>query len=325
MIKEIFIGFSAHRLETIPFYEKLFAKSDIIILEDAPHPLFPSLLLGQLTPEQYVQSLETDFPRFLTAQYKLLQAVYKKGKKIVQIDPYIERLLQMYQLLEEGKTPEEISQLSLYQEIYACEHEASGRLLDYYQATMGEFEGAIKAVQVFAQADAKRIALRDKMRAQSIASYLENKAGRVFVEAGYIHLFLSRYLRQALPSEWQIKAGYLLAKPAREIAQQVLGRPLPHPFVPGDILTFWYIGGKKVNPQRANLLAARVLIYNKLISTEELEPTKENPFPHLLQEFKIKAMLRRLSYDDCARLYELVKVLPPARVWQLVERISTTT
>ena len=189
MVKEVFIGFSAHRLETIPFYKRVFAKSDIIILEDAPHPLFPSLLLGQLTPEQYVQSLDTDFPFFLTAQYKLLQAAYKEGKKIVQIEPYIERLLQMYQLLEEGKTPEEIAQLPLYQEIYTCEHEVSGKLLAYYQATMGKFEKAVKTVQVFAQADAKRIALRDKMRAQSIASYLENKTGRVFVEAGYIHLF----------------------------------------------------------------------------------------------------------------------------------------
>jgi len=324
MTKEIYIGFSAHRLEAIPFYEKAFTTSDFIILEDAPHPLFTLMVLGQMDIEGYVQSLETDFPKFMTAQCQLIQTAYKQGKKIIQIDPYIEKLIQMYQLLEEGKTAEEIKQLPEFSEVYKAEHEATGRLLNYYQAAMGKFEEAVAAVLAFAQADAKRIALRDKMRAERIIQYLQNKEGKIFIEAGYIHLFLCSFLRKSVLQGWQVKASFLLAKPAREIAKSIIRKPLPHPLVPGDILTFWYISKKKINSAKANLFAARTLIYNKLLATEELEPTSSDPYPHLRQEFKIKAMLGRLSYNDCQRLYEVVKFLPREKVWQLLEKATTS-
>ncbi|MDL1971596.1 MAG: hypothetical protein LWW94_11680, partial [Candidatus Desulfofervidaceae bacterium] len=257
MTQEIYIGLSAHRLETIPFYEKAFMASDFIILEDAPHPLFSLMVLGQMKAEEYVQSLETDFPKFMTAQCQLIQAAYKQGKKIVQIDPYIEKLIQMYQLLEEGKTAEEIKQIPEFTEVYNAEHEATGELINYYQATMGKFEEAVAAVLAFAQADAKRIALRDKMRAEKIVQYLQNKAGKIFVEAGYIHIFLASFLQKIMPLNWQIKSSFLLAKPARKLAKTILHKPLPYPLVPGDILTFWYIGRNKITPARANILAAR--------------------------------------------------------------------
>lgn len=317
MSKEIYIGLSAHRLEAIPFYEKAFTASDVIVLEDTPHPLFAMMVVGQIEIEKYVQSLETDFPKFMTAQCRLIQGAYKQGKKIVQIDPYIEKLIQMYQCLEE------IKQIPEFTEVYNAEHEVTGKLINYYQLAMGKFDEAVAAVLAFAQADAKRIALRDKMRAEKIVHYLQNKEGKIFVEAGYIHLKLTSFLRKIAPSDWQIRAAFLLAKPARELAKSILHKSLPYPLVPGDILTFWYMGKKKINPAKANLLAARTLIYNKLLATEELEPTSSEPYPHLHQEFQIKAMLGRLSYNDCQRLYEVVKFLPREKVWQLLEKVTT--
>ncbi|AMM40433.1 hypothetical protein HS1_000627 [Candidatus Desulfofervidus auxilii] len=320
MPKEIYIGFSSHRLEAIPSYERVFNQTDFIILEDAPCPLFPLMLKGEISPEEYSQKFETDFPKFIQAQFRLLQKAYQDRKEIIQIDPYMEKVIQIYQLLEKGKKGQEISHLPEFREIYTAEHNATGCLLDYYQATMGTFEQAVEAIKAFARADAQRIALRDKMRAEKIAQYLQNKRGRVFVEAGYIHLFLSSFLRKSMPPDWKLKASFLLASVSRQIAKSIIGKPLPYPLVPGDILTFWYIGKKKINPEKERLFAAQVLIYNQLITTEELEPTPEVPYPHLKQEFEIKSILKKLSYLDCSRLYPLIKFLPPGKSWALVKK-----
>ncbi len=321
MVKEVLIAFSAHRLEAIPFYQKAFNQADIIILEDAPHPLFPSLLLDQITPEFYVKSLDTDFPLFLTKQYQLLQKVYKLKKKVTQIDPYVEKLLQMYQFLEEGKTPQEIRENPSFKEVYACEHEASGKLLEFYQAAMeNDFEKAIQTVCAFAKADAQRISLRDKLRAQAIAHYLREKNGQVFIEAGYIHLFLAKYLQRLMPQGLRVRTTFLLARPACEISKKILGKTLPHPFVPGDLLTFWYLAQRAPSSGKKRLWAARTLIYNKLLVTEELKPTENVPFPHLVEEFKIKALLSQLSYEDCAKLYEVIKFLPRQKAWEWTQK-----
>ena len=320
MPKEIYIGFSSHRLEAIPFYQKVFNQNDFIILEDAPNPFLIPVLKKELSLEQYSQRLETDFPKFIEAQFRLLQKAYQDGKEITQIDPYMEKLIQIYQLLERGKKGQEIAHLPEFREVYTAEHNATGRLLDYYQATMGTFEQAVEAIKAFAHADAQRIALRDKMRAEKIAQYLQNKRERVFIEAGYIHLFLSSFLRKLIPLDWNLKASFLLASVGRQIAKNIIGKSLPYPLVPGDILTFWYIGRRKNNPEKEKLFAAQVLIYNRLITTEELEPTPEVPYPHLKQEFEIKAMLKKLSYLDCSRLYSLIKFLPPEKAWALVKK-----
>ena len=320
MPKEIYIGFSSHRLESIPFYKKVFGQTDFIILEDAPDPLFISMLKEEISSEQYSQKFETDFPKFIQSQFELLQKAYQDGKEVTQIDPYMEKVIQIYQLLEKGKKGQEISHLPEFREIYTAEHNATGCLLDYYQATMGTFEQAVEAIKAFARADAQRIALRDKMRAEKIAQYLQNKRGRVFIEAGYIHLFLSSFLRKSMPPDWKLKASFLLASVSRQIAKSIIGKPLPYPLVPGDILTFWYIGKKKINPEKERLFAAQVLIYNQLITPEELEPTPEVPYPHLKQEFEIKSILKKLSYLDCSRLYPLIKFLPPGKSWALVKK-----
>ncbi len=321
-MKKIYIGFSAHRLEAIPFYKKAFEQADFIILEDFPNPLFNLMLSGKISLKEYIENIETTFPKFLKAQCKLLQEAYKNGKVIIQIDPYMEKLVKMYQLIENGKSPEEIKQLPEFLDIYEAEHEATGRLLDYYQAVMENFEKAVKAVKEFAHADAKRIALRDRLRAEAIAHYLKDKKGKIFIEAGYIHIFLSRFLQNVNLKDWEIKASFLLAPIACSLAKKILGKPLPYPLVPGDILTFWYMRKKKIDPQKENLLAARVLIYNKLISSEELEPTPTIPFPHLKQEFFIKVILQKLSYKDCAYLYEIIKFLPQQKVWQLIQKVT---
>lgn len=318
MPKEIHIGFSAHRLETIPFCEKAFAQSEIIILEDAPDPLFSQMLKGEIPIEKYVKSFETPFPKFINAQSKILQKASREGKEVVQINPYMEKLNQIYRLLEEGREAGEIAKSEELGEVYMAENKATQRLLNYYQSLGGKFEEMVEAIEDFARADAERIALGDRMRAGEIVPYLRGEKGKVFVEAGYIHLFLSFFLRKAAPSDWKIKSFFLLSDVARAMGKSILGRALPHPLVPGDILTFEHMANKRISPEGERLLAARVPIYNKLTAKKELEPTSETPFPYLKQEFTIKAMLEKLFYADCSNLYTLINFLPPEEAWQSV-------
>ncbi len=315
------IALSAHRLEAIPFYEKAWGKSDFIILEEPLCPLFKGMLAGEIKIEEYLNSKNLSFPAFSLASYKLLQKFHSKGKKVEQIDPYLERLIRLYQLIEEKKTSEEIAKIPDLKDVYQTEHLASGRLIAYYQATLGKFDQAVAAVKEFAKADAKRISLRDRMRAEAIAEYLNNKSGYIFVEAGYIHLFLPYYLKRLLRKGWKIRSYFLLVAPARKLAKKILGRPLPYPLVPGDMLTLWYIGKKRIKEELEDLLAARVLIYNKLITTEEMHPTRDLPFPHLTEEFKIKAILRPLRYEDCAKLFKVIKWLPKEKIWAMIKRL----
>ncbi len=320
-VNVVHVAFSAHRLEAIPFYEKVWKASDFIILEEPSHPLFKRMWAGKVAIEEYLNAAEPSFPAFSLASCKLIQQLYSRGKQIEQIDPYLEKLIKIYQLIEEKKTPQEIKQTPGLTEVYEAEHLASGRLIAYYQAVLGEFDQAVAAVKEFAQADAKRIALRDRMRAKAITEYLADKNGHAFVETGYIHLFLPYYLCQILPRKWRIHAHFLLVTPARKLAKEILGRPLPYPLVPGDMLTLWYIGKKKINKEWEDLFAARVLIYNKLISTEELRPTDHVPYPHLTEEFKIKAMLRKFDYNDCTRLFNIIKWLPREKAWTVLKKI----
>ena len=78
MPKEIYIGFSSHRLEAIPFYQKVFNQNDFIILEDAPNPFLIPVLKKELSLEQYSQRLETDFPKFIAVSYTHLTLPTKR-------------------------------------------------------------------------------------------------------------------------------------------------------------------------------------------------------------------------------------------------------
>jgi len=48
------------------------------------------------------------------------------------------------------------------------------------------FPKVVKAVKTFARSDARRLLLRDQLRARAIAS-MAGPGSSIFVEAGYIH------------------------------------------------------------------------------------------------------------------------------------------
>ena len=79
-----------------------------------------------------------------------------------------------------------------------------------------------------------------------------------------------------------------------------------HLFGPGDLLTLYF----RFHPQgrflAEDLLAARALIYNKLIIKEEIAGD-DGSYPHTRDELDVGLVTDRLALEDCRRLYPLVR------------------
>ena len=120
------------------------------------------------------------------------------------------------------------------------------------------------------------------------------------IEAGVIHYPLWRLLRRRVPPYHRVQLIFIA-----DAALHTLGKK-GHLFGPGDLLTLMYIFHPTVaQPKREALLAARSLIYSKLVAKEELTENL-NSLPHLNDELACIQIARRLSTADCRRLFPLV-------------------
>jgi len=183
----ITIGFSSHHVETLPFVHEQMERHQAIVLEEPPSPHFPAMLRGTLSINDYIMELDSAFPEFERRMCELLRELYKRGGRIVQVEPYLEKLLQIHELFAAGKTVEQVMQEDGLKEVYLVEKSATGALISYYALSVdGPFEVVVAAVKNFARADALRLTLRERLRARAIAS-LHKPAEQMYVEAGYIH------------------------------------------------------------------------------------------------------------------------------------------
>lgn len=71
---------------------------------------------------------------------------------------------------------------------------------------------------------------------------------------------------------------------------------------PGDILTLHHAPHGRLSENVADLLAARSLIYVKLIKKDELLPGDSNA-PHSEDEASVNRVVDRLSIEDCRALF----------------------
>jgi hypothetical protein len=87
---------------------------------------------------------------------------------------------------------------------------------------------------------------------------------------------------------------------------------------PGDILTLRYALHEGLQEELANLLAARSLIYIKLISKEELVPGA-SATPHADDEVMVNRLVDRLAFHQCRELYDQIKLANRERAFELVQ------
>jgi len=309
----ITVAFSSHRLEVLPMATEEMVRHDAIALEEAPETDFPALLAGDLSAADYLEDKDIEFPDFSLRQLELVKVLSREGKAIFQVEPYQERLLQIHELLADGVPREKVENRPEFREIYAAESWASRTLLTFYGvANAAPFPRVVTAVKEFARADAARFRLRDRLRAQVLLP-LSGRFPRLYVEAGYIHLYLIKALAHHLPPGVHLKPMYLQGSSSLAAIRR------PRPLGPGDLLTLYHIFSGRISAEKENLLAARSLIHIQLLKKAEMAPGAD-PAPHLADEIQAYRLSRRLSYEDCAALYPQVKAAAPEEAVATVAR-----
>jgi hypothetical protein len=308
----ITIGFSSHHAEALPYARHHMEQHEVIVLEEAPVPEFVDMLENRLPVDEYVMGLDSGFPEFQRRMCQILRDMHRQGRKILQVEPYLATLLQIHERLAEGATPEDVIQDSSLSMVYQAEKRATGALLDYYKRSLkAPFTDVVEAVNAFAQADADRLLLRERLRAGAIKSMAFDGAD-TYVEAGYIHYPLYRYLKRAVGHLDRIRVVFLLAPVVRRL------RGRRRNMGPGDILTLYYALHGKVPDQRAGLLAARSLIYIKLLQKDELVPGLSSA-PHSEDQARVNDLVDCLSLDDCQALFDQIRLAKRERALKVAE------
>jgi len=288
-------------------------RHDVIFLEEPITNGLQKMLQGDLSIDDYLLHTEIEYPEFSHRMCGLLRELYKNGKKIIQLEPFLENLVAIHTFFSQGHGPKELQPQSVRHQVYEAERNATKALIDYYQIVMnGSFEATIQAIIRFARADAARFRLRDSMRAEALAVELK-KGSFAFIEAGVLHLALYHQLKKRLPESVQLKPAFLPRNVLKTLGLK------GHLTGPGDQLTLIYV----FHPQtqgtfREALLAARSLIYSKMIEKEEIS-VGLGSFPHIHNELACIGTVKLLTFEDCNRLFPLIRRVKTQHAQELVD------
>ncbi|MEJ2673538.1 MAG: hypothetical protein P8168_15375, partial [Deltaproteobacteria bacterium] len=91
----ITLGFSSHRLEVLPYEQEAMWRHDAVVLEEPPEPGFIEVLSKNLDLETYLEDQDREFPEFTRRQLESLQELHQARKAIYQIEPYLERVIEI--------------------------------------------------------------------------------------------------------------------------------------------------------------------------------------------------------------------------------------
>jgi len=306
------VGLCLHRPEMIPLISGAMRCSEAIFLEEPTAPGFDQMIRGELSVDDYLLPIDVEYPAFSRDMCCLLRELHADGKKIYQVEPFIESLLSVHEFFADGHKPDDLAESSIHFYVYRAERAATGALLAYYQTVgTGTFEEAIEAIIRFARADAARFRLRDSLRAQELVSLVQEYPSS-YIESGLIHYQLWRLLRDRLPSHVRVQPLFLADAALRSMGEK------GHLYGPGDQLTLLYIFHPTISqPEWEKLLAARSMIYSKILEKQESNGDGET-FPHLRDELACIRAVRQLSIDDCRHLFPLIRRARSSEARQLV-------
>ncbi|MEX1328398.1 MAG: hypothetical protein AB1Z29_16480 [Desulfobacterales bacterium] len=312
--QKITLGLSVHRPEMIPLIADRMRRHDAIFLEEPPADGFEPMLAGALAVDDYLRPLDVEYPAFSRDMCYLLRKLQAKGKKIFQVEPFLEILLGIHEFFADGHGPAELNKNSVQYPVYLAERNATKALLEYYQTAMtGSFEVTIGAVKQFARMDAARFRLRDSLRAQELNLNV-GKYSSSYIEAGLIHYPLWRLLRKQMLQPEKVQIMHLADEALKTMGDK------GHLYGPGDQLTLLYVFHPNLSTtRRETVLAARSIIFSKISEKEELTDDL-NRFPHLRDELACIRTTRQLDLDDCRRIFPLVRRAKSSDARQLVAR-----
>ena len=242
-----------------------------------------------------------------------MRGLYRDGARILQIEPYLERLIEIHRRFSAGAGPEDLETHPTLWPVYEMEHRATRALIKFYEASaQGDFDTLLETVKAFARRDARRFVLRDQLRAQGITEAI-GPGERVYVEAGSLHVGLARELRRRSSPITSIENHFFL--PRR-------GLPKSSPMTlygPGDILTLVYMFNPEFDGPMADLWAARALVQNKIIIKNEITDRLEK-FPHTRDEAETAWLVHQLDLKNCRRLLPQIDKLTTAQARRAVKK-----
>ena len=317
-MNKVTIVFSSHRPETLRLASRAMRCHDTIFLEEPPTPRFYRMLEGDITIEDYLLERDFEFPGFSYKMCRLFRNLKKEGKTFYQVEPFLDILGSIHEFFAKGGTFREFDPHSTQFQVYMAEKRATRELLNYYQTVLqGSFEATLEAVKQFARADAARIVLRDKMRAKALKPLLLAFAS-AYVEAGYIHCALWRELKRRLSDHVCLKRVFLMAPIVKPLLgkRQALG--------PGDILTLLYMFHPNIQGKRINLLAARSLVFIKLLEKKEMTE-EDGHYPHIRNEVETIQKVGNLSFDDCRTLFPEIRLVKTEKARSIMEAYISTS
>jgi hypothetical protein len=285
----------------VPLTVALMQRNDAIFLEEPPSADFSDMLQGTLSIDDYLMPLDVECPEFSRQMCRRLRKLHTEGKVIEQVEPFLEILLGIHDFFAAGHAPADLRKDTIEYPVYLAERNATRALLAYYQTVVGgSFEETLAAIIKFARADAARFRLRDSLRAQALMTLI-GKYPSAYIEAGVIHYQLWQLLRHKLPRQTRVIPVFLADFALKTLKKNV------QIYGPGDQLTLLYIFHPTIaETEQHRLLAARSIIYTKLIEKEE-SVADADTFPHLRDELAVIRTTGKLNLHDCRVLFPLIR------------------
>ena len=260
------------------------------------------MLEGQLPIEDYLLQQDLEYPAFSLQQNKLLQQFFQQGKKLRQVEPFLDVLLEIHGFFTDGNSPKDLPRPSVLFDVYSREKDATAKLIQYYIAVKSDnFSSILESIKKFAQADAERFRLRDTMRAKSITSCIQ-KHNSIYIEAGQMHILLEKLIKQNIPKEWTMQTINIEQLLLKELG--ITGNV----FSPGDELTANYLLQNGLPLEHEDLLSARSLIYAKIVTKEEMTDPS-SLYAHTQNEYEVINLVNHLSIEDCEKLFFEIREL----------------
>ena len=76
-------------------------RHETLVLEEPSAPGFPGMLNGRLSVDDYLLEIDSEFPRFDRLMCGLLMEFHGMGRRIIQVEPYLERLIEIHERFAE--------------------------------------------------------------------------------------------------------------------------------------------------------------------------------------------------------------------------------
>jgi hypothetical protein len=312
MARTVTLAYSNHRPETLPHAEPIMEQHDAVILEEPPTTAFRSMLDGEQRIDAYLEQVDFEYPEFARRSCSIFRRLHARGVSIYQTDPYLELLGKIHDLFDAGGSPRDVADDPHLGQVYAAERKWTAALIAFYgSALSAPFEDVVRSVAAFARTDAARGRVRDALRVRAILEVIPEHES-VYVEAGTLHLALLQELLRGRPCGTRVRVRHLMQPVVHELGGRCRG------LGPGDLLTMMLTARPDLQGATIDLLAARSLIYNRIVHHEEMTPG-DDPHPHTRDEVEASRLVELLGYRDCVDLYRQVKAMPRLEARALVQ------